>query len=422
MTTTAAAMKLGGQHGARVRAILGLALIVSAALLLSLAPASAQNRFSPAIIVDGDVISQYELSQRQAFLTLLNAPGDIRQLAADQLINETIQMREAAKAGVVASDETVMAGMEEFAARGNLSAEQLLELFAQNGIAAETFRDFVKAGVTWRDYVKQEFPSKVTISSADVDAAMAEAVAEPGLRVLLSEIVLPGANAATRKASRARADRLRDLDETGFGQAALRFSVGPSRNNLGKMKWTDVTALPADVAAAVRGLQPGQTSRIIETDEDLRLYFLRDREDVQGGTPRTQVDYAALMLAGGQSDANRAEAARIRERVTRCDDLYPIARALPPEQLVRETLPEAQVPSPYAAELALLDPGEISSRLTTSSGAMVVLMLCSRGNETPRSLTRDAVEEQLKNKRIGTLAQFFLEEKRANARIETPGL
>lgn len=395
---------------------------MGAALLASLAPAQAQNRFSPAIVVDGAVISHYELSQRQAFLALLRAPGDIRQLAADQLINETIQMREAAKAGIAVDDAAVMAGMDEFAARGNLSAEQLLELFAQNGIAAETFRDFVTAGITWRDYVKQTFAPRVTISSADIDAAMAEAEAEPGLRVLLSEIVLPGANAATRKASRARADRLRDLDETGFGQAALRFSIGVSRNNLGKLKWIDITSLPPDAAAAVRGLQPGQTSRVIETDEDLRLYFLRDREEVKGGTPRTQVDYAALMLAGGQSEANRAEAARIRDRVTRCDDLYPIARALPPEQLVRETLPEAQVPGAYAAELALLDPGEISSRLTTSSGAMVVLMLCARGNETPRSLTRETVEEQLKTKRVGTLAQFFLDEKRANATIETPGL
>lgn len=422
MTTTANAKTLGTDLGLRARAILTLALFVGAALMASLAPAKAQSQFSPAIIVDSEVITVYQLSQRQAFLTLLRAPGDVRQLAADQLINEAIQLRAAREADMVADDAAVLAGMEEFAARGNLTAEKLLALFAQNGIAAETFRDFVAAGVTWRDYSRKAFGAKAGVTTADIDAAMAKHVPEPSVRLLLSEIVLPGANAPTRKASRARADRLAGLDETEFGQAALRFSIGASRNNLGKMNWVEMASLPTDIAAAVRGLEPGEMSRPVERDEDIRLYFVRDREEVTSGTPPVQVDYAALLLPGGQSDANKAEAARIRERVTGCDDLYPIGRALPPEQLVRETLPVSAVPAAYAAELERLDAGEISSRLVTSSGAMVVLMLCSRGNETPRSLTREMVESQLKNQRIATLAQVFLEEQRANAHIETPGL
>ncbi len=328
-------------------------------------------------------------------------------------------MREARKADITADAEAISAGMAEFAARGNLETDQLLQLLGQAGVAEETFRDFVAAGVTWRDYVKAVFLPKVSISQADVDAAMAVALPEAGLRVLLSEIMLPAADPATRKASQARAARLTGLDETGFAQAALRFSVGQSRNNGGKMKWIDITALPPAAAAAVRGMKPGQTSRVIEDKDGLRLYFMHDREEVKNTTPGSALDYAALLLAGGQSQANLDEAARIRARVTSCDDLYPIARALPPEQLVRETLPAGQVPGTYAAELERLDPGEISTRLTTSSGAMVVLMLCSRGNELPRSLTREMVEDQLRNKRTGTLAQFFLEEKRANARIET---
>lgn len=422
MSTTAEMMHVRQANGAMARRLAVAFAVLLSALALSLAPARAQNQFRPAIVVDGLVVTEYQLSQRQAFLTLLRAPGDIRQLAAEQLINETIQQREAEKAGIVASDEAIRAGMEEFAQRGGLNADQLLQLLAQNGIAAESFRDFVAAGVSWRDYVRAEFLPRVNISGAEIDAAMAEYEPEAGLRVLMSEIVLPAGNPATRKASRARADRLRGVDETEFGQAALRFSIGASRNNLGKMKWVDITTLPAETAAAVRGLQPGQVSRLVEGEEDLRLYFLRDREEVKGGTPRTQVEYAALLLAGGASGANQTEAARIRERVTTCDDLYPFGRALPPEQLIRETLPEAQVPAAYAAELARLDPGEISTRLTTGSGAMVVLMLCQRGNETPRSLTREAMEEQLKNRRVGTQAQFFLEELRAKARIETPGL
>lgn len=399
------------------------ALVVAAAigLTLGLAPATAQSQFRPVMKVDGMAITAFEVAERQKFLTLLRAPGDVRALAIDQLVNEKLQMREAEKAGVVADAEAVKAGMEEFAQRGNLTADQLLQFLAQAGIDASTFRDFVAAGVTWRDYVRAEFMPRVTISKSDIDAAMAEALAEPGIRVLLAEIVLPADDPATRKASMARAKRLTGLDEAGFHEAAQRFSIGPSRSNGGRLNWADVTALPPEAGAAVRGLRPGQTTRIIETDDTLRLYFMRDREEVRGGTPRTVLDYAALLLPGGQSAANQEEAARISARVTSCDDLYPIARGLPPEQLIREELPEAQIPATYRAELDRLDPGELSSRVTTSSGAMAILMLCKRGNELPRSLTRDAVEEQLRTRRVTTMAQFFLEEQRANAFIETFG-
>lgn len=394
-----------------------MTLVAMLALMSGLVPAAAQGQFSPVARVDGVAITAYDLGQRQTFLTLLRAPGDVRALALNQLINETIQLREARKAGVVVDDAQIRAGMEEFAARGELTADQLLQLLAQGGIAEETFRDFVAAGVAWREFLKATILPKVSISQADIDAAMAVAVPEPGTRVLLSEIVLPAGDPASRKASRARAEGLRNLDEQEFADTAMRFSIGPSRNNGGKMKWLDLTALPPAASAAVRGLQPGGTSPIIDTEDTVRLYYMHDREEVDGGEPRTVVEYAALLLPGGSAD----DTARIRAEVTSCDDLYPIARGLAPEQLVRETVPESQVPAAYAGELALLDPGEISSRVTTSSGTMALLMLCSRGNELPRSLTRDMVAEQLRNSRVTTLGQVFLDEQRANANIEMLG-
>ncbi len=45
-------------------------------------PAAAQTRFAPVARVNGDVVTAYELDQRVRFLTLLNAPGEIRDDAA----------------------------------------------------------------------------------------------------------------------------------------------------------------------------------------------------------------------------------------------------------------------------------------------------------------------------------------------------
>ncbi|RME13922.1 MAG: peptidylprolyl isomerase, partial [Alphaproteobacteria bacterium] len=292
-------------RAAGLAALAGLALLAPA---LAPLPAAAQGTFSPAIRIDNDVVTKYEINQRVAFLTALRAPGDVRALARDQLINETLQLRLADQAGVTVDEAALKAGMEEFAARGKLTAEQFIQLLGQAGIAAETFRDFVRAGIAWREYVRQELLPKVSLSDAEIDAAMAEATPTPGERVLLSEIVLPGADPASRKASLARAKRLAGLDEKGFAEAAMRFSTGPSRNKGGKLKWLDPATLPASAIGPVRRLRPGQMTGPIVDGDTVRLYFLHDREKIPSAKPRPMVDYAALLLPGGRSPANLAEA------------------------------------------------------------------------------------------------------------------
>ncbi|PIE12385.1 MAG: hypothetical protein CSA72_00205 [Rhodobacterales bacterium] len=183
------------------------------------------------IRIDNEVITRFDMKERIAFLTALGAPGDVRSLASEQLQNELIQLRLARQAGVTATEEQIVAGMEEFAARGTLSLEQLQEYLAQRGISPQTFRDFISAGVIWREYVRAELIPTVSISQADIDAAMAEAEPEPGVKVLLSEIVLPAPDPASRKASKARAERLRSLDAAGFADAARRMSISLSRNS-----------------------------------------------------------------------------------------------------------------------------------------------------------------------------------------------
>ncbi len=409
--------KAAGIAGKIATGLRPIGLAAGMALTLFAPPAAAQN-LTPAARVDGLVITAFELNQRQRFLTLLRAPGDVRALALDQLVNERLQNREAEKAGIEATDEAIEAGIAEFAARGNLSPEQFLQLLAQGGIAPETMRDFVAAGVTWREFVAANIRPMVSVSQAEIAIAMAEAEPEAGLRVLLSEIALPAGDPATRRASQKRADRLVGLDEDAFRDAAKRFSISRTRNDAGEMSWMDVTALPPTIGAAVRGLQPGQTTRPLPVADQIRLYYMRDREQVSGGTPATVVDYAALLLAGGASEANLAAAAEIRAEVTRCDDLYAFGRGLPPEQLIREEMRESAVPAPFGAELATLDPGEISTRVTTANGALAVLMLCSRGNELPRSTTEEAVAAQLQASRTAAMSQAVLDELKANATIE----
>lgn len=395
--------------------VLGLGAGAVLGLLATFGPATAQGQFTPVVKVNDSAVTVYERNQRMAFLRILNAPGDIQQLALDQLINERIQLAEAERLGIEADQEAIQAGMAEFAARGNLDLEQFGQFLAQAGIAFETFRDFVSAGIVWRDVARSKFLETVTITETEIDRAYAEAEPQPGEKFLLTEILLPASSAQSLKASRARADRLSKIATAEeFSDAAKRFSVAPTRLNQGERDWIDIQAMPPEAQGAIRATREGRASRpVVIPDQGVAVYFVRDRETVRNTNVGELLEYAAFFVPGGQDEANR-----IRAEVQICDDLYPIARGLPADQLVREELPTGAVPARYRAELANLDPGEVSTRLTAGNGTLVFLMLCNRRNDVPDSVSRNQIADALRNQRIGALANDLLAELRANARIE----
>ena len=374
-------------------------------------PASlaAQSRFSPAIEVGDSLVTRYQLDQRILFLSLLRAPGDPRQLAEEQLINEAIQLQAARTADISPSEEEIRAGQTEFAARANLSADEFIAALGQNGVGAETFRDFVKAGVAWRNYVRDRFTDDARdFTPSQINRTISQTGTEGGVRVLLSEILLPAETPETAAASRVRAQELLGLDEDAFAAAARRYSVAASAAVGGAQGWLAVDSLPPTVAAAVAPLQPGQTSRIVEDGEVIALYHLRNREVVAPGAPdNLSVDYALFLVGGGPS-----EASRVAQSIDTCDDLYGVAQGLPEERLIRETLPVNALPADIQSAVATMDAGETNISLQRG-GTATVLMLCERRPALISDVDINIIGNRLLNARLGALAAKHLADLRA---------
>lgn len=381
-------------------------LLMLAALTALAGPAAAQSRFSPAIQVGDAVITRYQLDQRTRFLALLNAPGDPRQLAREQLINETIQLAAAKKAGVEPSSDEVASGIEEFAARANLTGAEFVAALGQNGVEPETFRDFIQAGVAWRSLIREKFgdTARETVTPSQVRRTLGQTGTEGGLRVLISEIMLPVTTPATKAASKARAAELAGLpDEAAFAAAARRFSIARTSPAGGELGWMALEALPAEVQGIVRSLEPGQISRPVELPEAIGIFLMRDREQVAPGVPGLlSVDYALFVAEDGTSGA-----AAVAREVDTCDDLYGVAKGLPAERLIRETRPQSELPADVRAELDRLDENETSTALTRGGNA-TVLMLCERKPAQKSTVDFEIIGNRILNSRLGGIAADHL--------------
>ncbi len=392
-----------------------------AALAVGAAPVQAQNMFAPVARVNDGVITAYELSQRTAFLTLLKAPGNPRDLAMQQLVEERLKGEVAERMGITISADKVKAGMTEFAARANLTPEKFIQAIGQAGVAAETFRDFVSNGMIWREVVRARFAGRIDVSDADIDRALAEAKPERGVRVLLAEIMLPADNPANKRASITRARILARInDVTEFAEAARVYSIASTRDDGGALDWRNLSTLPGAVRAQVARLSPGQVTAPITLGTRVALYQLRERQNLPSLAPGDLLtEYARLFLPGGRSDANLTLARKIDDQTDSCDELYAFAKDQPEDALQIETRPVSQIPTEIAMELAKLDPGEISTELTTNGGqTLELLMLCSRSALPAESVSRDQIRAQLANQQLVALANAYIQELKANANIE----
>ena len=400
---------------------MGFAL--AAALVLA-GPLAAQGLFSPAIIVNDQVITRYELEQRERFLILLNAPGNPAEQAREQLIDDRLKLTEVRRAGLLPTEEELAAGVAEFAGRANLSAEELVEALEANGVARQTLVDFVQSGIGWRNLVQARFAGRAEVSEGEVDRAIGGEGAG-NVRVRLAEIVMP-IDPARQEEVRARAAEISEYTtEAQFADAARRFSAAPSASAGGQLPWQELTRLPPGLRPIILGLAPGEVSDPIPLEGALALFQLRDIEETEYTAPEyAAIEYATYLIPGGRSEAARSEAARIRASVDRCDDLYGVNLGQPDERLERVSLPPGEVPQDIAMELSKLDEGEVSTMLTRRDSAgnanLVLLMLCGRTPEISEDVSREEIEIGLRNRRLASYADSLLQQLRSEARIIEP--
>ncbi|WP_371224043.1 peptidylprolyl isomerase [Roseovarius sp. 2305UL8-3] len=398
-----------------------VALAFSVALALPAMPTIAQNLFEPVIIVNDQSITRYELQQRARMMQLFRAPGNPAELARTQLIEDRLKVDAARANGIILEDQDIQLGMEEFASRLNISAEQLIAQLESAGVSGSTFRDFVRAGLTWRELTRARFAPRVSVTEDDLERAKAAVSgSSSSVRVLLSEIIMPvppgQAEAVQERAARISANT---TTEAQFSAEARRYSASRTRGRGGRMEWMPLTNLPPQLRPIILGLAPGQVSDPLPLENAIALFQLRDIEEQDAPAPEySAIEYAIYYLAGGSTEENLGRAQQIENDTDTCDDLYGIAQDQPPEVLERTSEAPADIPQDVAIVLARLDPGEIGTVTRSGGETLGVVMMCGRSplleGEGP---TDQDLTAFITNSRLDSFASGYLEELRAEARI-----
>ncbi len=389
------------------------------ALSAQVIPAAAQqNLFAPRIIINDRAVTEYEFQQRLLFMRLMRAPGDLEKQALDDLIADRLRVQEAARFGITATEENVQKGMEEFAQRANMTAEQFIDQLGKAGVAPETFRDFVEAGVVWREIVRGRFTGKAKVSDEEIDRVLEAETKKAALVVSIAELIIPANPGEEEKALALANDIRRSVTgEASFAAAVEQYSAAPSRERGGRVDPLPLANLPPQISGLLLPLAPGQVSPPMMIPGGVALFQLRSVvEGPQTSTLPVQVEYARLRLPiSAESDT---AIATVQTQAQTCQDLFGLVPGLPEDQLsiIKQTMD--QIPSDVGLLLSRLDRNEMVVR--DVGGAREVLMVCTRSPVTDPPIERENIRNRLANVKIDRMAEQYLATLRANAIIRTP--
>ncbi|MDR0810213.1 MAG: peptidylprolyl isomerase [Gemmobacter sp.] len=389
------------------------------ALSAGVGPGAAQvNPFAPRIIINDRAVTEYEFQQRLLFMRLLNAPGDPEKEAMDALIADRLRVQEAKRLGMKPDEKAVLKGMEEFAGRARMTVDEFTKALGGAGVAPETFRDFVAAGVIWREVVRAKFGSSVTVSEAEIDRTIEGETRKMALAVAVSELIIPAPPGEEEQAmALARRIQSEVKSEAGFAAAAAQYSATGSREQGGRLPMMSAANLPPQVSGVILALSPGQVSAPLALPGAVALFQLRDIAEMrpENAAP-VQVEYARLTLPPGEDSLRQI--AQVQVRADTCKDIYGILPGLPESQMRIETHLMSEIPADLGMDLARLDPGE--SAVRNRGTANELLMLCARQPAAAEPVNRNAVRESLLNRKLEAQSDLYLARLRADALIRKP--
>ena len=129
------------------------------------------NLFQTAVKVNDQVITNYEIFQRKQMMQAFGEKNITQKNIINLLINERLYIQAGIELNISPSENDVKSGINDFAARGKLTAGELLEYLKLKNISTETFKNFIKVGITWREVIRIRFKKLNSISKKEIDLA-----------------------------------------------------------------------------------------------------------------------------------------------------------------------------------------------------------------------------------------------------------
>jgi peptidyl-prolyl cis-trans isomerase SurA len=393
---------------------------------------------SVVVTVNDDLVSSYDIVQRMRLLivtagiqpTEQNLP-DIQREAIRSLVDERLEMQQLRDEGktqkfdLIASDQEVDDEIASIARSNNTSASQLLAQLAAQGVGAQTFRDQLRAEISWRGWIRGRYGQRLVVGDDQIKAFQKRLEAEAGKpQYQIAEVFIDASRAGGQAAAEQGAEQLISQLRKGapFAAVARQFSNSPSAANGGDVGWISTGEMAPEVDHTLETLRPGQLSDPIPVKDGVYIVYLKDRRAGDASTI-VRLKQAAISLSKTASAddiaAAMAKLSALRTKLHGCDNLETVAAKIP--GVVSGDLGEADTKDlapAFRTAVETMQAGDVSEPLRTDAG-LHLLAVCDKHKGGANQMTKEQIEDRLYGQELAMIAKRQLRDLRNSATIES---
>jgi peptidyl-prolyl cis-trans isomerase SurA len=143
-----------------------------ACLIVAAAASSTARAQQVVMIVNGDVITAYDVEQRMKFVQLSTRKPGVRSEVIDDLIDDKLKVQFGRRYKIEIPDGDVDAQFAEMGHRMHMTSEQLTQALAQGGVDSSTLKAKIRSDTVWQNIVRGRYQGDLQIREKDVLAAM----------------------------------------------------------------------------------------------------------------------------------------------------------------------------------------------------------------------------------------------------------
>jgi len=424
-------------------------LFVSAALLA--APLHAQQAApSPSLqpldriaaVVNEDVILQSELDRAVRNISAQYAknpeklpPHDVlERQVVERLVLVRLEAARAAENGIHVSDQEVDAAIANIARQNNMSEDQMRAQLAQQGQPFAEFRDSIRDEITTQRLRQSFAQSRISVSDAEVDAALASQASDQQYHLANILVALPeGATPEQIATGQKKIEGVKDLIDKGsmdFNAAAVRYSDAQNALEGGDLGWRSLDEIPTAFANTIRTLQPGQVFGPVRGASGLQLVKLVEVRNASQAGPQMATQYNArhILIRSGPGEMTEEQAKAkidtLAARLAGGADFQALAREnsqdinSAPKGGDLGWFAEDAYGADFGSQVAALQDGQVSAPFKTSAGWHIVQRVGTRQADVGSENRRAQVRESIGQRKLEDEWNRYLREMRGEAYVD----
>lgn len=388
-------------------------------------PAAAQNAEGVAAVVNDHVISTFDVRQRANLLLIsagIQSTPEMQQRARAQalrdLIDERLQMDEAAEFEIAVTPQQVDRRIEDIARQNNTTVEALTQQLAGAGVSMSTLRHQITADIAWQRLISGMYGTRVRVSETeiqDVQARIAANATRPQYQ--LSEIFLPAETPQEFTEMEQGAMRLLEQMQRGapFPMVARQFSQSPSAAAGGDLGWIAAPELAPELQPIAERLQPGQVSLPVRASTGVYIIAMRDRRE---GAPAGATSIASLRQISAPV-SRQSSLERVQRRISGCNDIDNQISGIQGATVVDlGRAQESDLSPDIRNRISGVETGR-ASPVIVSNDQVTTIVVCSRETGGGGVPPREEIEGRLREQELTMLSERYLRNLRREATIIT---